>query len=152
MYLFGCVESSLQHEQWLLHHARSFSVTRGLSSCGSWALELVGSVVLRLVALWHVASSRTRDQTLSPCIVRWFLNHWATGKSPVISLDDEKMTLDAGAALAGSESQLSHLPTGWPWASYLMSPGLSHLHIGCFDKFNELIFVNSIWHVLSAIC
>ena len=82
MYLFGCVESYLQHEEWSLHHARSFSVTRELSSCGTWALELVGSVILRLVALWHVASSRTRDQTLIPCIVRWFLNHWATREVP----------------------------------------------------------------------
>ena len=33
-----------------------------------------------LVALWHVKSSQTRDQTYVPCICRWILNHWTTGK------------------------------------------------------------------------
>ena len=31
-----------------------------------------------LVALWHVRSSQTRDQTCVPCIGRWILNHSAT--------------------------------------------------------------------------
>ena len=29
-----------------------------------------------LVALWHVESSQTRDQTHAPCIGRRILNHW----------------------------------------------------------------------------
>ena len=35
-----------------------------------------------LVALWHVGSSRTRDQTRVPCIGRWILNHCATREAP----------------------------------------------------------------------
>ena len=31
-----------------------------------------------LVALQHVGSSQTRDQTRVPCIGRWILNHCAT--------------------------------------------------------------------------
>ena len=31
-----------------------------------------------LIALQHVESSLTRDQTHVPCIGRWILNYWAT--------------------------------------------------------------------------
>ena len=31
-----------------------------------------------LVALWHVESSQTRDQTSVPCIARWILNRKTT--------------------------------------------------------------------------
>ena len=59
-----------------------------LSRCGAWAshcggfscwgaqaqqLWCVGSV-----ALWHVGSSQTRDQTDVPCIGQWTLNPWTT--------------------------------------------------------------------------
>ena len=44
----------------------------GLSNCGTWAL----------VALQPVGFSQTRDQTGVPCIARWLLNHWTTGKAP----------------------------------------------------------------------
>ena len=59
----------------------------GFSSCGSWAqqLWLAGSRVQAqqlwrtgLVAPRHVGSSRTRVQTLVPCIGRRILNHCAT--------------------------------------------------------------------------
>ena len=33
---------------------------------------------LDLVALWHVGSSWTRNQTFVSCTGRWILNHWAT--------------------------------------------------------------------------
>ena len=33
-----------------------------------------------LAALWHVESSRIRDQTHVPCIGRWVPNHWAMRK------------------------------------------------------------------------
>ena len=59
----------------------------GFSSCGTLAqqLWLTGSRVqaqqlwrTRSVALQHVGSSRTRDQTRVPCIGRWILKHCAT--------------------------------------------------------------------------
>ena len=35
---------------------------------------------LGLVALWHVGSSQTRDQTSVSCAARQILNHWTTGE------------------------------------------------------------------------
>ena len=63
----------------------------GLSSCGAQAqqLWLAGSRAeaqqlwhTGLVALWHVGSSWTRDQTRVPCIGRRILNHCATREVP----------------------------------------------------------------------
>ena len=72
----------------------------GFSCCRAWALGAQASVVAAmwaqqlwlagsraqahqlwctgLVVLRHVGSSRTRAQTLVPCIVRWILNHCTT--------------------------------------------------------------------------
>jgi len=48
----------------------------GLSSCGMQA-----SVVAHSFSCpWHVESSKIRDGTTVPCIGRWILNNWATGK------------------------------------------------------------------------
>ena len=62
-----------------------------LSSCGEWAAHrgapLVAGHRLRVrglqglwhvgsVALWHVESSHTKDQTCVPCIGREIPNHW----------------------------------------------------------------------------
>ena len=49
---------------------------RGPSICSSRALEHRLSWRLGLVALRHVGSSWTRDQTHVPCIARQILNHW----------------------------------------------------------------------------
>ena len=52
----------------------SVTAAQELSSCG-------------LVALRHVESSQTKDQTSVPCIDKWILNHWTTKKvqDPYIS-------------------------------------------------------------------
>ena len=47
----------------------------GFSNCGAWAQLLR---CINLVALRHVGSSWTRDQTCVPCIGRQILIHWAT--------------------------------------------------------------------------
>ena len=46
------------------------------------ALGRTGSaaVVRGLVAPWLMASSWVRERTRVPCIGRWILNHWTTGK------------------------------------------------------------------------
>ena len=58
----------------------SVVVVRGLSSCGSWALERRLSSCL--AAPRHVGSSRTRARTRVPCIGRQILNHCATRGVP----------------------------------------------------------------------
>ena len=52
----------------------------GSRACRLRQLQYSGSVVVLsgLVALRHVESSQTRDQTRVPCIGRWILNHWTT--------------------------------------------------------------------------
>ena len=99
---FGCVGSSLlctgflylqrvwsSHCGGLLRNTGSRRV--GFSSCAMWAqqLWLAGSRAQAqqlwctgLVALWHVGSSRTRDQTPVPCVGRQILNHCATREVP----------------------------------------------------------------------
>lgn len=62
----------------------------GLLCCGAQALGMWASVVVALgflstgsaagawaglAALWHMESSRSRDQTGVPCIARWIPNH-----------------------------------------------------------------------------
>ena len=49
-------------------------------------LYSAGSVVVvhGLVALWHVGSSQTRDQTCVPCLGRHILNHYTTREVPSI--------------------------------------------------------------------
>ena len=51
-----------------------------ISSCNTWAPGHTG-----LVALRHVGSSQTRDQTRVPCIGRWILNHCATREVPTLT-------------------------------------------------------------------
>ena len=53
----------------------SVVAAHGLGTCASLALELRCT---GLVALQHVGSSQTRDQTYVPCIDRWILNCWTT--------------------------------------------------------------------------
>ena len=107
--LVGCAESSLLHVGFphvvsggcsSLHSAgfslRGFScrgaqaVGAGFSSCIAWAqlLQFPDSRVqaqslwcAALVALLHVGSSCTRDQTSIPCIAKQIFNHWTTGEA-----------------------------------------------------------------------
>lgn len=68
----------------------SVAVAQGLNSCDSRALEHAGFSDcsrwaqrlrhLSLVALLHVESSQTRDQTCVPCIGRKILIHWTTSE------------------------------------------------------------------------
>ena len=64
---------------WALGHA-------GFSSCGSWAPapehRLSSCWHMGLVALQHVESSQTRNQTCVSCIGRQTLNHWTTREVP----------------------------------------------------------------------
>ena len=53
----------------------SVVAAHGLGTCASLALELRCT---GLVALQHVGSSQTRDQTCVTCIGWQILNHWAT--------------------------------------------------------------------------
>ena len=107
IYSFSCVGSSLLRVGFLqlqrtgatLHcgarasHCGGFSCgawasrCTGFSSCSTWAqqLWLAGCRAqaqqlqcMGLVALQHVGSFWTRDQTRVPCIGRWILNHRAT--------------------------------------------------------------------------
>ena len=72
---------------WFLFLRSTGSRCTGFRSCGAQAqqLRLVGSRAQAqqlwrtgLIALWHVGSSRTRDQTRVPCTGRQILNHCAT--------------------------------------------------------------------------
>ena len=63
----------------LASHCDDFSCCRA-QALGAWAsavpvlaqeLWLTG-----LVALWHLGSSGTRDQTGAPCVRRQILDHW----------------------------------------------------------------------------
>lgn len=59
--------ATLVAEHGLLRHAGSVAGTRGLSSCGSRALERPGSIVAAhdLAAPWHVGSSWIRVEPVS---------------------------------------------------------------------------------------
>ena len=54
------------------------SYCRGFSSCRAQTLGCKDSVVVGLVALWHVGSSWTRDWIHVPCTGRQTLNHWTS--------------------------------------------------------------------------
>ena len=46
-----------------------------------------------LVALWHVGSSGTGNQTRVPYIGRWTLNHWTTSEVQCLCCLDNKMNI-----------------------------------------------------------
>ena len=50
----------------------------GRVGSGVWSVQAQQLWPKGLVALRHVGSSQTRDQTCVPCIGRWILNHWMT--------------------------------------------------------------------------
>ena len=65
----------------LLSHVEPFIVMHGLSSCGTQALESVGSVDVA-----HRLSCAVEYGILCvPCIVRKILNHWITREVPQFS-------------------------------------------------------------------
>ena len=66
---------------WALEHAGSVVLAHELSSCGTQtSLAAVRRLSRRAACgLWHL-SSLTRDRTCVPCIGRQILNHWTTGK------------------------------------------------------------------------
>ena len=81
------VAYSLSCSAWWSSHCHGFSLCRawalgpaGFSSCGFRALEHRGLWLWHrsLVALWHVGSSRIRDQTRVFCIGTLILYHGAT--------------------------------------------------------------------------
>ena len=75
---------------WTLGMRASVVVARRLTSCGSRALEyrLSSYGCMGLVALRHVGSSRTRAQTLVPCIGRQILNYCTTREVPLLFIFD----------------------------------------------------------------
>ena len=97
-FLFGCtglhcyVWTFSPVSKWGLLSSCSVKVSHcgGFSCCRAWAPGRVGfsSCSLRaqeleltsLVALWHVVSSWTRNETRVPCIDMQILNYWTTNK------------------------------------------------------------------------
>ena len=103
-FLYDCTWSSLPHKgfslvvvgrgysslwraalslQWLFELRSIGSRAHGLSICSSWALErgLSSCWAYLLHGTWNL-SSRTRDWTHVPYIVRWILNCWTTREIP----------------------------------------------------------------------
>ena len=76
------------------------SRAHGLSSCSTQ-----GSVALR-----HVESSQTRDQTRVPCIDRWILNHWITREVQGHSFFRCQSCICSVLSLNASLSCARHLP------------------------------------------
>ena len=68
-----------------------------------------------LVALQHVGSSQTRDQTGVPCIGRWILNHWTTRQVQDLLLKEDVNSED-----------VKPLPVGHRAACLSTSPGPGH--------------------------
>ena len=61
---------------WLLLLQSTGSRCTGFSNCSTG-----------LLTLRHVGSSRTRDWTCVPCIIRWILNYWTTREHWLYSFD-----------------------------------------------------------------
>ena len=114
--IFGCTGPSLLHcsgrHEWGL-----------FSSCGVWPPHCGGFSPCRaqapehglqwlwlsgLVALWHVGSSQTRDQTCVPCTGRQILNHWTTRE--VLSCASTNPVIATQLPPKGPTSE--HCPTG----------------------------------------
>ena len=78
------VAASLVAENGLWDTQAAAAARRGLSSCGSRALELrlSGWTFLGLVALWHVGSSWVRDRTCVSCIGQENSLPWSQQGSP----------------------------------------------------------------------
>ena len=71
-YLFGCIESSLQHVESSLVHVGSFIAVHGLTSCGTGALEREGSVVKHMGFLAPCrVESQFSDQGSNPRPLHW---------------------------------------------------------------------------------
>ena len=92
VFIFGCADSAaalaflqLQGVGFSCCWARALGCP-GFSGCSTWALvrpwapehRLNSCGAQGLADLWHVGSSRTRDETCVSCIGRQILYHWAT--------------------------------------------------------------------------
>ena len=90
LFSFGCAGSSLLHrlfcscdKQGLVSSCSAWAChCRGFSCCVAWGLGHMWAQLLLLSSsrrqaqyLWHVGSSRTRDQTCVSCIDRLILYH-----------------------------------------------------------------------------
>ena len=92
-FFFCCTGSSLLHEGFLQLWQAGFTLQLGcmgfslrwlllLRSTGSRPQRLQQLWCSGLVALWHVGSSPTRDQTSVPCIARLSLKNQTLGSPP----------------------------------------------------------------------
>ena len=90
-------------------------VARGLSSCGSRALECRLMWHTGLVALWHVGSSQTRARTPVLCIGGRILNHCATREVSKVIL--KKKDKAGGIMLPGFRIyyRATVIKTVWCW-------------------------------------
>ena len=83
-----------------------------------------------LVALWHVESPRTRDQTHVLCIGRQVLYHWTTREVPLCAFETQGCCEDKDVpilpCLPGSVERTLHLGLG----VMCTDPHLSSFH-GC---------------------
>ena len=114
LFIFGSTGSLLLHASFFeLQRAEAapwlwgegFSVQRLLvlwstgSRCTGFSSRRVQAHRLQhmgVVALWHVGSSWTRDQSLVPCIGRWILNLWATREVPGPPLEGRDVKQSGG--------------------------------------------------------
>ena len=92
LFIYGCVGSSFLCEGFLqlrqvgatLHHGARASHYRGLSCCGTQALDAQAQQLWLTVAPRHVGSSQTRARTCVPCLAGRFSTTAPPGK-PVIN-------------------------------------------------------------------
>ena len=80
-----CLSLDQNHSSKLLPRRLPVRKDVDFSSCSSWVPDHgLTSCVWHLcfVALWHVGSSQTGDQTPVPCIAWRVLNHWTTRETP----------------------------------------------------------------------
>ena len=111
---------------WVLAAAhRIFVLAHGLPSCGSWAPECKGSVVVACVG----SSVPDRDWTCVPHIARWILNHWITREAPreeFLKGRWGRRSQGAWSACGQSSDWLGGEATGWYFRSQHHQPSGSN--------------------------
>ena len=80
---------------------------RGLSICGSWALEHVDSVGANCSATCGLLLPRPRNRIHIPCIARRSLNHWTTREVPPIKFESQLLALFAIAWMVACQAPKS---------------------------------------------
>ena len=89
---FHIAVASLVPRQSLYGSQASVVVARGLSNCGSWALELrFSSCGHRLSVSRHVGSFWTKDQTHVSFKARQILNNWTTREACLLLFNDQEL-------------------------------------------------------------